>query len=157
MDLNKKITANFTLGEFIHSRTAIRFGLKSQQENPPQSVIDNITALVVNVLEPLRAHSGPIVVNSGYRSPAVNKAIGGSPSSQHMTGEAADIESPSGDNRKLAELIVKLKLPFDQMILEFGTDERPEWIHVSYSSRHRRQILRAAKINGTTKYLPANL
>jgi len=157
MELNKKITANFTLGEFIISRTAIRLGLQSEQEKVTQSVIDNITTLVANVLEPLRQHSGPIIVNSGYRSPAVNKAIGGSTSSQHMTGEAADIELPSGDNRKLAELIVKLKLPFDQMILEFGTDDRPAWIHVSYSPRHRRQILRATKINGATKYLPFKL
>jgi hypothetical protein len=91
-------------------------------------------------------------VTSGYRCEQLNKLVGGSASSQHKKGEAADIktiEDTPEENRKLYDLIIKLKLPFDQLINEHGLD----WIHVSYGPRHRRQKLKAVKKNGRTTYV----
>src|SRR5690606_28476100 len=89
----------------------------------------------------------PVLVNSGFRSAAVNKAVGGAATSQHRLGQAADIRVNGMTSAQLARRIAELGLPFDQLIEEFG-----RWVHVSYGPRHRRQILRATSENGRTVY-----
>ena len=123
----------FTIKELTRSTTA---ALRGIDNTPSQQVIDNLTALVDNVLDPLReAWRKPIRVNSGYRCRALNKAVGGVPASQHMRGEAADITGGSPeDNRELYSLMRRLNLPVDQAINEHDFT----WIHVSYGPRHRR-------------------
>lgn len=129
----------FTIQELTISNTAQR---KSIDNTPDQKAAAALTALVANVLDPLREAWGrPIVVNSGYRCPKLNRAVGGVARSQHTKGEAADIRTLSNrrwENEQLFKLIVQLKLPFDQLIDEHGYS----WIHVSYAEgRNRRQVL----------------
>jgi hypothetical protein len=140
----------FTIRELIKSTTAIE---RHIDNSPSKEVERSLTALVENILDPLReAYGKPIIVTSGYRCARLNKVVGGAPSSQHVKGEAADIRSVQDtpeENRKLYDLIVKLKLPFDQLINEHGYD----WVHVSFGARHRRQQLRAVWKNGKTIYI----
>jgi hypothetical protein len=131
------------------STTAIRLGI----DNTPSDIaINNLRLLCNNVLQPLRDHMDEsIKVNSGYRSPDLNKKIGGSKSSQHCLGQAADISC----GERTAEIYeyIKNNLIFDQIIWEFGDDDNPDWVHVSYSStKNRKQCLRAYKINNKTIY-----
>lgn len=133
----------FSYKEFQRSATADR--LKIDNCIPAGSKC-NITALVDNVLDPLREAWGkPLTVTSGYRCPALNKAVGGSRTSQHITGQAADISTGNiVDNARLFHLIIDSKLPFDQLIFEKGDiNVGPAWVHVSYRSdgKNRRQIL----------------
>ena len=123
----------FTIAELTRSTTA---RLRGIDNTPSQQVINNLTALVDNVLDPLReAWDAPIHVNSGYRCPALNKAVGGAPASQHMLGEAADITAGSrAKNQSLYSLLRQLDLPIDQAINEYDFS----WLHVSYGPRHRR-------------------
>lgn len=129
----------FTISELLHSDTAVarklRNGANREQE-------DNLIALVDAVLDPLRLFYGkPIHVSSGFRSPAVNRAVGGVINSQHLRGEAADIDTGSRlENQHLARLIVQHQLPFDQLIDEANY----AWIHVSHKRNgpNRGQILR---------------
>jgi zinc D-Ala-D-Ala carboxypeptidase len=141
---------HFTFQELTKSATAKRKGIDN---SPSMQVRANLAALVENVLDPLReAYGKPIVVTSGYRCEKLNRAVGGAASSQHVKGQAADIRSVQDtpeENKKLFDLIVKLGLPFDQLINEYGYD----WVHVSYGPRHRRMKLRAVKKNGRTQYL----
>ena len=120
---------------------------------PSIQEVKNLTALIEKVLDPLReAYGRPIIVTSGYRCEKLNKLVGGSASSQHKKGEAADIRSVQDtpeENKKLFDLIVKLGLPFDQLINEYNYD----WVHVSFGARHRRQKLKAVKKNGRTTYI----
>ena len=129
----------FTLNELTASATAKRKGIDN---TPDATVRANLTALVANILDPLReAYGKPIVVSSGYRSPKLNRAVGGAAKSQHVTGQAADIHTLSdtpADNKKLFDLIQSLKLPFDQLINEYNFN----WVHVSFSPRNRRQVLK---------------
>ena len=140
----------FSIQELTKSATAVRKGIKN---DPSIQVCKALTALIENVLDPLReAYGKPIIVTSGYRCEKLNKAVGGAASSQHVKGEAADIRSVQDtpeENKKLYDLIVKLKLPFDQLINEYGYD----WVHVSFGARHRRQKLKAVKKNGRTTYI----
>lgn len=124
---------HFTIEELTRSTTA---QLRGIDNTPSQQVINNLTALVDNVLDPLREAWGkPIHVNSGYRCPALNMAVGGVKASQHMKGEAADITAGSREaNRQLYSLLRQLNLPVDQAINEHDF----AWIHVSYGPRHRR-------------------
>jgi hypothetical protein len=129
---------HFTLKEFTASDTAQKFGIDN---TPPVPVIAALNVLVDNVLDPLRElYGAPVVVNSGYRSPALNAMVGGASTSQHVKGEAADIEA--GDrsragNIKLFELI-RDRLPFDQLIDEHDF----QWVHVSFSRvKNRKQVL----------------
>lgn len=129
----------FTIQELTISNTAQR---KDIDNTPDQKAAAALTALVANVLDPLREAWGrPIVVNSGYRCPKLNRAVGGVARSQHIKGEAADIRTLSNrrwENEQLFKFIVQMKLPFDQLIDEHGYS----WIHVSYSeSKNRRQVL----------------
>lgn len=128
----------FSIAELTKSSTAIK---KKINNTPTKEVENNLNQLIDNILDPLREAWGqPIIVGSGYRCEALNKAVGGAAHSQHRLGQAADIHTKSDsaeDNKKLFELIKQLKLPFDQLINEYNYN----WIHVSYSPRNRRQIL----------------
>ena len=126
----------FTIKELSRSSTAIQ---KKIDNTPNSEIVSNLKQLVDYILDPLRERYGkPIKVNSGYRCPALNKAVNGSKSSQHMNGLAADITAGSlKENKILFELVQELKLPFDQLI-----DEKNfRWIHVSFSKNPRKQIL----------------
>lgn len=132
----------FTIDELCRSETAKKKGI----DNSPSEVIkENIEALVLNVLDPLREAFGkPIIVNSGYRSNMLNDAVGGAKNSQHTRGEAADITAQDvRDNLKLFE-IIRETLPFDQLIWEKGTRTYPAWVHVSFKKNgiNRKQILK---------------
>ena len=145
-----KLSENFSLQELLKSQTALRKGIDNKPTDP--SVVTNLQVLCEKVLQPVRDHFGkPVVINSGYRSPKLNKAIGGSNKSQHTKGEAADIEIPGLSNKELAEYIED-NLPFDQLILEFynGVDPNSGWVHVSYvgDADNRKQTLTINK-NGT--------
>lgn len=134
-----KITKNFTLEELLRSATASRLSIPN---TPSLSVTHNLILLCNHILQPLRnAYGKPIIVNSGYRSPELNRAIGGAKNSQHMRGQAADIKGSGGtipqENRHLFELIQKLNLPFDQLIDE----KNYSWIHASFSDTPRHQVL----------------
>jgi hypothetical protein len=149
MTENIQFTKNFSLYELLltsHRR------FDEEQYNPPAEVIENLRALCVNVLQPLRdALNSPVNLNSGYRCPSLNQAIGGARNSQHMTGHAADIIDLNNGNENLFKKIKQLNLPFDQMIDEFDF----RWVHVSYDPvRNRRQILQAVKNGrGQTVYV----
>ena len=127
---------HFTLKEFVKSDTACRLGIDN---TPSPQVEERLRQLVDYVLDPLReAYGRPIYVNSGYRCPALNRAVGGVAHSQHLTGEAADITGGNcQENRRLYELLRQLQLPVDQVINEHGFT----WLHVSYGPRHRRMFL----------------
>lgn len=144
------LSKNFTLEEFVFSPTAIRKGIANK---PTEQHIKNMQILAEKVLEPLREHMGcSINISSGYRAQALNAIIGGSKTSQHCFGQAADLQVP-GRNHEMYEFI-KDNLEFDQVIWEFGTDEEPSWVHVSYAEgKNRKQRLKAIKEKGKTQYL----
>ena len=153
-----KLSKNFWLKEFIKSETAIRKGIDN---TPNRQITIALMKLVRYILQPLRdSYNKTVVINSGYRSPKLNKAIGGSSKSQHCKGEAADIEIPGVDNLEVAKWIA-INTSFDQLILEFYEKGKPEsgWVHVSYKDKkqNREQILRAIKKAGKTKYYSINL
>lgn len=125
---------------------------------PTAAHIANFKVLAEKVFEPIRKHFGkPIHISSGYRSIALNKAIGGSLTSQHCSGEAIDIDM-DGALIKNAEIFnfIKDNLKFDQLIWEFGTSDNPDWVHVSYKStgKQRNQIIKAVKSGKATSYIP---
>lgn len=138
-----RLSDNFTLAEFTKSQTATRRGISNK---PTAAHQEALRQLCVNVLEPTRAHFGrPIRITSGYRSAELNRAIGGSQTSQHSKGEAADFEIPGVDNRRVAKWI-EANLTFDQLILEGASARDPNagWIHVSYRvDRARKSVLTA--------------
>ena len=142
----------FTLEEMTASATAKRKGISNK---PTPDIVAALQRLVTNVLDPLREEWGaPIIVTSGYRSVKLNTAVGGARGSQHTYGQAADIRTVSDrpeDNRKLRDLLIKLNLPFDQLIDEYNCD----WLHVSYrAAGNRGQILSAKWVKGKTVYTP---
>ena len=142
------ITENFTLEELTISQNAARAGISN---TPGEAEQANLEWLCIKILEPIHKNKGKVIVNSGYRSPEVNKLIGGVATSQHCHGQAADIVVPNMSVEELFAWISSTELPFDQVIQEFGT-----WVHVSYSrDKTRRQLLRAVSKAGVTQYLPA--
>lgn len=149
-----KLSPNFSLNEMTQSETALRKGISNE---PTQEIISSLQTLVVNVLQPVRDHYGKgVKVSSGYRSPEVNAAVGGSKVSDHCKGMAADIEIPGLPNIELAQYI-KDNLKFTQVILEFYTPGVLDsgWVHVSYDpSNLKKQVLTAVKQDGKTVYLP---
>ena len=148
-----KLSANFSLAELTKSETALRHDLDN---TPSLREIDNLQALVDNVLQPIRDYYGMSVrVNSGFRHPDVNAAVGGSKTSDHCKGMAADIEIAGVPNADLAKWIAD-NLEFRQLILEFYTRGIPDsgWVHVSYNPEdNKKQIMTATKIDGKTTYL----
>ena len=139
------LSAHVTLAEFQDSSTATTHGINNKMN---ESQIASAKLLCENVFEPLRLYlNTPIKISSGFRSLQVNKMIGGAKTSQHTKGEAMDLQIGSkGFN------FIKDKLEFDQLIWEFGNDENPQWVHVSFSSKNRKQVLKATKKNGKTIY-----
>ena len=147
------ISKHISYKEAVYSRTAQRRDIYNHPENDQA---DNMRLIAEEVFEPLRAWvGGPIKINSFYRSPDLNKAIGGSGKSQHCHGQAIDLDDTFGraTNAEMFEFI-KQHLDFDQMIWEFGTEENPDWVHVSYVSpeENRKRCLKAYKQNNKTKY-----
>lgn len=150
-----KLSKNLSYKEATYSDTALRLGIDN---NPTMESLVNLTIVANNLFQPIRDWMGePLHVTSGYRSPELNKAIGGSTNSQHCLGQAIDIDaqkySKSIENSQIFQYIVD-NLEFDQLIWEFGDLNNPDWIHVSYSvdSPNRNEILRAYRENGKTKY-----
>lgn len=147
-----KLSENFTLAEFTKSQTAIRMGIDN---TPEEEHLENAKALFENVVQPVREQFGPTTINSGYRGPALNEAVGGSSKSQHCRGQAVDIEVPGVPNAEVAEWIEE-NLNFDQLILEFYTPGIPDsgWVHVSYKADgdNRKSILTATRVDGKTQY-----
>jgi len=143
-----KITDHFTWEEMTSSQTAVRKGLDN---DPGEQERSNIEWVCKKVLEPIRYHKGPVIVTSGYRSPEVNRLIGGSSTSQHCKGQAADIIVPGETIEGLFKWIMATELPYDQVIQEFG-----RWVHISYSrDQTRKQALRAVWKDGRAQYLTA--
>lgn len=129
----------FTLDELTASNTARRKGIDN---TPTEKIVENLQALVDNVLDPLRLEWGrPVIVTSGYRCPKLNKAVGGASNSAHLYGQAADIRTVSDHrdgNMKLLKCLIDAKLPFDKLIAEYVDSKgRPDWIHVSFSPLKR--------------------
>jgi hypothetical protein len=152
-----QLSEHLSLAEVTRSETAKRKGVSNM---PTEAHITNFKLLAEKVFEPIRNHFGkPIHISSGYRSEALNKAIGGAKSSQHCSCEAIDIDmdgSAHGITNKMVFDYIKDNLEFDQLIWEFGTSTNPDWVHVSYEStgKQRKQILKAVKSGGATSYLP---
>ena len=150
----EQITKHVSLKEVSKSNTATRLGIDN---TPKGSHLENIKKLCEAIFEPLREWAGvPIKISSGYRSEALNRAIGGSNTSQHCAknGAALDLDNDGSTvtNKMIFEYIRK-NLPFDQLIFEFGTDSNPDWVHVSYNEgKNRKQVLRAYKQGNKTVY-----
>tara|TARA_R100001594_G_scaffold49928_1_gene83019 strand:- start:1502 stop:1957 length:456 start_codon:yes stop_codon:yes gene_type:complete len=148
------ISKHISEKEGVYSITATRRGINN---TPDKDQLSNMRLLAEKIFEPLREWvGGPIRVNSFFRSPELNKAIGGSSKSQHCKGQAIDIDDTRchKTNAEMFEFI-KNELDFDQMIWEFGDDNNPNWVHVSYVSpeENRNRCLKAYKDNGRTKYM----
>lgn len=147
-----QLTENFSLHEMTKSEAALRHNIDN---TPSDDVTENLYQLCANVLQPIRdAYQRGVKVNSGYRGPEVNAAIGGAKNSDHMRGMAADIEIPGVANSDLAEWI-RDNLDFTQVILEFYTPGVPDsgWVHVSYDANDlRKQCLTAVRVAGKTSY-----
>lgn len=147
-----KISKHISIKEATRSNTAERLGIDNFPNSP---TLVNMQALAENVFEPLRKHFGhPIYITSFYRSPELNRAIGGSSKSQHCSGQAIDIDDVIGSSTN-ADFFnyIKNNLEFDQLIWEFGNEDNPSWVHVSYNADNNRgNILKAFKEKGKTKY-----
>ena len=147
------ISKHISYKEGVHSNTATRRGINN---TPDDEQLNNMELLANEVFEPLRDYvGGPIKINSFFRCPELNTAIGGSKTSQHCKGQAMDIDDTFGRMTN-AEMYhwIKENLDFDQMIWEFGDDDNPNWVHISYVSKdkNRNRCLLAYKENKKTKY-----
>ena len=148
-----KISNHISYKEGVYSNTAIRRGIDNI---PDQDQLANMQLIADEIFEPLRIYvNGPIKINSFFRSIELNKAIGGSSKSQHCKGQAIDIDDTFGrmTNTEMYHFI-KENLDFDQLIWEFGDEDNPAWVHVSYVSKedNRNRCLLAYKENKKTKY-----
>ena len=143
-----QLSEHFELAEFLVSETAARRGITNE---PTPEIIDNLRRLCQSVLEPLRVKlARPVVITSGYRSLALNRAVGGSPTSHHMQGRAADLIVPGITPLAVCQAASQLKLPCVQIIHEFG-----RWSHLSVAiSNERTQLLTAKLAQGKTVYEP---
>ena len=148
------ISKHISYKEGVYSITATRLGINN---TPNDDQLKNMELVAEEVFEPLRGYvDGPIKINSFFRSPDLNKAIGGSTKSQHCKGQAIDIDDTYG-KMKNSEMYywIKEHLDFDQMIWEFGDDNNPDWVHISYVSEkeNRNRCLKAYREDGKTKYM----
>lgn len=147
-----RVSTNFTLAELTKSQTALRLGIANMPHTP---TIERLRLVCLNILEPVRKRFNiPFSPNSGYRSPQLNRIIGGAPSSQHVTGEAVDFEIPGISNYDLA-VWIRDNLEFDQLILEAYTVGTPNsgWVHVSYKATgNRKEVLTASFLRGKPVY-----
>jgi hypothetical protein len=150
-----KLSEHLDLSEVTRSESAKRNGISNM---PTELHIANLKLLAEKVFQPIRNNFRcPIHISSAYRSIELNRAVKGSLTSQHCTGEAIDIDmdgSANGVTNKMVFDYIKNNLEFDQLIWEFGTNENPDWVHVSYEStgRQRKQVLKAIRVNGKTQY-----
>jgi zinc D-Ala-D-Ala carboxypeptidase len=147
------LSPHFTLEELTKSQVGDRMGINNL---PGAAALDSLKVLCERVLEPIRIQFGPVFVNSGYRGPELNKAVGGVSTSQHCLGQAADIEVPGVANGTLA-LWISENLDFDQVILECYRKGQPNsgWVHVSYKgSDNRKTTLTASVVEGRMVYYP---
>ena len=147
------ISENISFKEGTFSATATRLGLPNA---PGKEHLVNMQVLAKKIFQPLRVYvSGPIKINSFYRGPELNKAIGGSKKSQHCKGQAMDIDDVFG-HKTNAQMYhwIKENLNYDQMIWEFGDEDNPDWVHVSYvdADTNRNRCLKACRVNGKTTY-----
>ena len=147
------ISKHISYKEGVYSTTALR---RNIDNTPDDEQLKNMELIAEEVFEPLRNYvGGPIKINSFFRSAELNTAIGGSKTSQHCKGQAMDIDDTFGrmSNAEMYHFI-KEHLDFDQMIWEFGDDDNPNWVHVSYVSpeKNRKKCLKAYKENKKTKY-----
>tara|TARA_R100000231_G_scaffold6283_3_gene9339 strand:- start:60 stop:521 length:462 start_codon:yes stop_codon:yes gene_type:complete len=150
----ERISKHVSWKEGTYSRTGERLDLDN---TPNEEQLKCMKAIAENIFEPLRKWvGGPIKINSFFRGKPVNTAIGGSTRSQHMKGQAIDIDD-TFKHKTNAEMFhfIKDNLDFDQLIWEFGTDDNPNWVHVSYVTHrdNRKKLTIAKKINGRTKYI----
>lgn len=150
-----QLSPNFSLSELTKSQAALRRGIAN---TPNAAEIEALRALALNVLQPIRDYfKKPVVINSGFRNEEVNHLTGGSVTSQHSFGEAADIEIPGVSNFEVAKWIEK-RLVFDQVILEFYTPGQPQsgWVHVSFKAKgkNRKQSLTAYRAGSIVQYKP---
>ena len=150
----EKISKNITYNEAVHSNTAKRKGIENI---PNENQIAAMMTIAEMIFQPLRSYvGGPIKINSFYRSPELNVAIGGSKKSQHCKGQAIDLDDTYG-HRTNASMFTYIKnhLDFDQIIWEFGDDSNPAWVHVSYvhPDENRKRCLKAYREGGKTKYM----
>ena len=146
-----KLSEHVTIAEFEHSNTAVAKKLDNRM-NAQQ--IESAKLLCENIFEPIRKFRGKAIkINSGFRGMALNRAIGGASSSQHCKGEASDLPLT-----KQEFFVSKDSLDYDPLIYEFGTKEQPQWVQISYKKiGNRKQVLRAIKVGGKTKYIPFDL
>ena len=150
-----QLSEHLTLAEVTKSQTATRLGIDN---DPDAHQLAALKAIAEHIFEPVRNHFGvPIGISSGLRSKALNQAIGGSSRSQHCHGQALDIDADiyGGINNRNIFRYIQNHLDFDQLIWEFGDDNNPAWVHVSFTDddTNRGQTLRAIKENGKTKYI----
>lgn len=149
--MQMNLSKNFPLSEMLKSTKAQQLGIKNI---PTEGEIEQMRLLAVNILQPLRDVVGPVIISSGFRNGELNRAVGGSSTSQHRFGQAADIVIRGMSVADVCALVHKLKLPFDQMIDEKDGDAT--WTHISYGPRHRRQHLKARRnAAGRMVYSPA--
>lgn len=151
-----QLSKNLSLAEMLNSATGKRLGIVNV---PNDEQLNNMEVLAVKIFQPIREHFNvPIHIISGYRSKALNKAVGGASNSQHTVGQAMDIDN---DNTTITNAqifnYIKSSLEFDQLIWEFGNSKNPDWVHVSFvapgKGKNRKQVLIAKKIAGKTSYL----
>ena len=148
------ISKHISYKEGVYSNTATRRGINN---TPNDEQLNNMETVAEEIFEPLRAYvNGPIKINSFFRCPELNKAIGGSSKSQHCKGQAIDIDDTFGYMTN-AEMyyFIKEHLDFDQIIWDFGSDDNPDWVHISYVSpgKNRNRCLKAYREDGKTKYI----
>ena len=150
------LSKNLSLREATKSVTALRLGIENA---PDEQVINNLELVATEIFQPLRNHFGvPIAVSSGYRCKELNEAIGGSRTSQHMAGEALDLDADvyGGITNYDIFKYIYTHLEYDQLIWEFGTDLEPAWVHVSYKrgkGENRNRSLKAYREDGKTTYV----
>ena len=144
-----RLSKNFVLSEIIRSNTAKRRGISNE---PEKEHLDNLQTIITKLIQPMRDAIGPIRISSGYRSPKLNRAIGGSSRSQHCKGQALDVQfwdSGQMNNKAIYNWILQSGLEFDQMINEFDFS----WIHISFNAnKNRKHVLEAYKNDGKTAY-----
>ena len=141
------LSEHFSLEELFFSRFAIEHGIDN---TPDERVADQLKSLALGILEPVRAiHGLPVIVDCGYRCPAVNSGVGGAPDSQHLLGQAADIRIPGVSHNRLMHEVIASGIMFDEIIYEAG---ELGWIHISCSIAPRRKALQTP--TGKAPYLP---
>jgi len=148
-DINMSLSKDFKLWEFVKSVTAENHGIDN---TPNTTEIAHLRGLCRKILQPVRNALGPLKISSGFRSAELNRLVGGSKTSDHRLGYAADVIPVNAGTRDLAEWVVENCPKFDQVILEFGTLKDPSWIHLSIAPANRKQVLRATREKGRTIY-----